>query len=475
MFSTQLKASILQAAIEGKLTEQLPSDSQVDEFLKLLSKKDKKWKPINDDEIPFKIPDNWKWLRLREFSEITAGGTPSRSEPKYWNGDIPWIKIGDMKTKFINSTAESITKIGLNNSSAKIVPSGTILFSIFASIGTVGILNINAATNQAIVAINTNENINKEYMYYVLIALKNLLVRKGRGMAQMNINQEILKNTLIPIPPFEEQKRIVNKIEELLPKQELLKDDETKLMDLVTNFPEQLKASILQAAIEGKLTEQLPSDGNAIELIKEIEIEKLKLFKLGKFKKPIKVDPFNDEEIPFEIPKNWVWTKLNEITIIFNGDSINATEKETKYLNKKGIPYIATKDVGFDNIINYQNGVNIPINSDFKIAPKDSILVCIEGGSAGRKIGILNQNVFFGNKLVSINSIYLKILNKYLFFYFQSPFFLKSFKDSMKGIIGGVSINSFKNLLIPLPPFEEQRRIINKIEELSSKIRSLKV
>lgn len=216
-FPGNMKDAILQAAMQGKLTEQLESDGDVCKLCSDISVKDKKWKPIEEDETHFTIPDNWEWMRLREFSSITAGGTPNRSEPKYWNGDIPWLKIGNMTSKYVTEADEFITEDGLNNSSAKWVKKGTILYSIFASIGTVAILDFDATTNQAIAAVTINERMNRDYMYYVLTALKSVLVGQGHGMAQMNINQEILKNTPIPIPPIEEQQRIVNKLDQLLP------------------------------------------------------------------------------------------------------------------------------------------------------------------------------------------------------------------------------------------------------------------
>lgn len=216
-FPGNMKDAILQAAMQGKLTEQLEKDENVYGLIKEISFRDKKWKPIDEDELPFTIPDNWGWMRLREFSTITAGGTPNRSEPRYWNGNIPWLKIGNLTSKYVTEADEFITEDGLSNSSAKWVKKGTILYSIFASIGTVAILDFEATTNQAIAAVTINERMNRDYMYYVLTALKSVLVGQGHGMAQMNINQEILKNTPIPIPPIEEQQRIVDKLDRLLP------------------------------------------------------------------------------------------------------------------------------------------------------------------------------------------------------------------------------------------------------------------
>lgn len=162
---------------------------------------------------------------------------------------------------------------------------------------------------------------------------------------------------------------------------------------------------------------------------------------------------------------NWIVCKLDEICDIFTGNSINEKEKLEKYTNiSMGYNYIGTKDVGFDQCIDYENGIKIPTNDlKFKIAPKGSVLLCIEGGSAGRKIGLTNQDVYFGNKLCAFVS---KIDNKYIFYFLQTSDFRNIFSYNKNGLIGGVSVNKLKNIEIPLPPLAEQRRIVAKIEEL---------
>lgn len=157
-----------------------------------------------------------EYVRLGDVAKISSGGTPSRNNPEYWkNGNIPWVKIGDFEGKYISKTSEMISEKGLNNSSAKLFPKGTILYSIFASLGEVGILNIEAATNQAIVGIQFNNNIDidNDYAYYFFVSLKNLVIDMGRGVAQKNINQSILKEIKIPLPPLSEQQHIVKTLD----------------------------------------------------------------------------------------------------------------------------------------------------------------------------------------------------------------------------------------------------------------------
>ena len=243
---------------------------------------------------------------------------------------------------------------------------------------------------------------------------------------------------------------------------------------------DELRKSILQLAIQGKLVKQNPNDEPASELVKKIYEEKKKLIAEGKIKKDKnesyifkdddncyyekigKNEPVKLEDLPFDIPDNWTWIRLKSLANIYNGNSINEDEKKKKYTNVVGRDFIATKDVGFDRTIAYNNGVNIPYELDtFRIAPANKILMCIEGGSAGRKIAITDREVCFGNKLACFDSIIVD--DFYLFNIFQSTEFTSIFKSSLTGIIGGVSINTLKEFIIPLPPLEEQQRIVDKI------------
>ena len=165
------------------------------------------------------------------------------------------------------------------------------------------------------------------------------------------------------------------------------------------------------------------------------------------------------------MPDNWILCRLSAIADIFTGNSINEAEKQKKYMGlDSGYNYIGTKDVGFDHSINYTNGVKIPYNQgNFRIAHINTPLLCIEGGSAGRKIGVLTEDVCFGNKLCAFEPI--GINPKYLYYYLQNPIFTQIFKEKTTGIIGGVSVNSLKNLLFAMPPLAEQERIVAEIEK----------
>ena len=205
--------------------------------------------------------------------------------------------------------------------------------------------------------------------------------------------------------------------------------------------PQELKNSILQLAIQGKLVEQRPEE----------QVTERAAFILS--------------DSPFDIPVTWRWAKLGDCCEMYTGNSISENEKKTKYEGRsEGFDYIGTKDVTFSQTIVYDNGVRIPYENDFRRAYKGTILMCVEGGSAGRKIAILDRDVCFGNKLCMFQP--KNLLNSYVFFFLQSFEFKRAFADNMTGIIGGVSIKKLKDILLPIPPMAEQERIVAKIEEL---------
>ena len=232
-------------------------------------------------------------------------------------------------------------------------------------------------------------------------------------------------------------------------------------------FADRLKKSLLQAAIQGQLTEQLQTDGDARDLLRKIRTKKAKLIAAKKIKAEKPLPPVTDDEIPFDIPDSWCWIRLSDVCQMYTGDSISESEKKSKYIGlANGFSYIGTKDISFDNQIDYDNGIRIPFENSFRRAFSGSVLMCIEGGSAGRKIAVTDREVCFGNKLCNFNAD--KVSNKYIYFYLQSPVFQKSFRDNVTGMIGGVSLRRLNLILLPLPPLAEQKRIVEKLDALLS-------
>ena len=507
MTAKQLKNSILQQAIQGKLIKQNKEDEPASKLLKRIkaereklikSGKIKVNKNISaiyrkgnsfyekieneeiciDEELPFAIPKTWEWVRLYNISKnITAGGdkpnkfskcsTKECSIPVLSNGEKDFGLFG--YTDIPRITEHSITVSGR----------GTIGFSCVRRYPYTPIVRL--------ICIIPMNIINLDYLQIVLTTL----LEKGVGTSIKQLTVPMLSPKLIPLPPIEEQKRIVNKLNQLMPLIEEYDEKENKLNELDKKFPERLKKSILKEAVEGKLINQNKKDKPASELLKRIKAEREKLIKSGKIKVNKNISAIYrkgnsfyekieneeiciDEELPFEIPKTWEWTKLSFVSDMFTGNSINENEKNLKYKGlSEGYFYVATKDVNFNNEIDYYNGVRIPKNSKkFRIAPKNSILFCVEGGSAGKKIAITDKDICFGNKLCCFVSYGIDI--KYLYYYIQSPMFIYDFKRNTTGIIGGVSINTLKQMFLPLPPIEEQKRIVEKLDKLINACEELK-
>ena len=520
MTADQLRKSILQQAIQGKLVPQDPNDEPASVLLERIreekarlveEKKIKKEKNPSvifkgednsyyekftlsgevkciDEEIPFEIPNGWEWARISNIFQInpknicndelevafipmeklSAGYGSNYSYEK-----VKWSKIKKGFTHFANGDIAfaKITPCFQNRKSAVFdkLPNG-----------------IGAGTTELKILRTFAETINRYYLLYFLKSPYFIEEAIFKGTAnQQRIISGYLENKLFPIPPLAEQQRIVEKIEELIPHIELYGKAQTELDTLNKNIKEQLKKSVLQYAIEGKLVPQDETEGTADVLLEQIQKEKQKLCEENKLKKKDleystifkgednkyyekigKNVTCIDEEIPFEIPKNWRWVRMGQIADLYTGNSINEQEKKAQYMNTEGVAYIGTKDIGFDGKVLYQNGVAIPKKhlSLFKKAYSNSILICIEGGSAGRKITLIDKTVCFGNKLCCITSYYEKI--RYLFYYLQSPMFFEIFNQNKNGIIGGVSVNNLKNLIVPLPPLAEQQRIVESIDAI---------
>ena len=446
-----------------------------------------------DEEIPFEIPQGWEWCRLSLLIYPPKYGTSKKSVP---SGILPVLRMGNIQDGEIVFD-KLVFSNDLDDNKKLLLQYGDLLFNRTNSAELVGKTAIFRGQRNAIFAgyliLLRPIFINSEYLNLLLntpYARDYCNEVKTIGVQQCNINAEKISNLLVPIPSLFETVRIVEKVKNIaLP---IIKYGELyqKLKQLNGELPIILRKSILQEAIQGKLVPQIAEEGTAQELFEQIRQEKLQLVKEGKLKKSALTDSIifkgDDnkyyeqvgkkclditEQIPFETPKNWVWTRLSHIANIYTGNSISETEKKSKFTDVIGRYYIGTKDVDFNNRIIYDNGIAIPkqYEPDFRLAPNNSILMCIEGGSAGRKIAILNQDVCFGNKLCCFSPFVG--IGKYMYYYLQSPSFFELFNLNKTGIIGGVSIAKVKEILIPLPPIKEQQRIVAQIEKLFEQLR----
>lgn len=477
MTPQELKNSILQLAIQGKLVPQRPEEGNAEELYKQIQaekqklikegkiKKEKPLPPITDNEKPFEIPASWKWVRLGEIGSWASGATPSRSNPDYYNGTIPWLKTGDLNDSYITDTSECITELALFKTSVRLNPIGSVLIAMYgATIGKIGILKIDATTNQACCACIPLDGILNKYIFYFLLGYRQNFIKMGAGGAQPNISKEKIINTSFPLPPLAEQKRIVAKIEELLPYVERYETAYNKLQQLNKRFPGDLQKSVLQLAIQGRLVPQCPEEGNAEDLYKQIQAEKQKLIKEGKIKKEKPLPPITDDEKPFEIPESWKWVRLMEIVSNL-GDGIHGTpqfDDNGSYFfvngnNLSNGKIIIKADTKKISVIEYEK-YKKPLNYD-------TILISING-TIGNYAFYNGEPIILGKSACYISTID-KICKYYLLYIFKTNFFYDyAVKAATQTTIKNVSLKAMRMLPIPLPPLAEQKRIVTKLEEI---------
>ena len=219
---SELRSAILQLAMQGKLVPQDPNEQPASELLKEIEKEKKANKvkllePIKSESIPYDLPNGWQWVYLNDFGVWKSGSTPSRTNSAYYGGDIPWVKSGEVKQGLIKKTEETITQKALDECSLGLNPIGSVLVAMYgANIGEVGILEVEATTNQAICACQTFSKINNQFLKFLIDSLKGYFISQGAGVAQPNISRVKIINSIVPLPPFNEQQRIVEKINQLM-------------------------------------------------------------------------------------------------------------------------------------------------------------------------------------------------------------------------------------------------------------------
>ena len=326
MTPQELKNSILQLAIQGRLVEQRPEEGTAEELYRQIQwekaalvkagkiKKEKPLPEITEEEVPFDIPEGWKWERVGNIGSWSAGATPTRTNSDYYGGDVPWLKTGDLNDSYVTEIPETITKLALEKTSVRLNPVGSVLMAMYgATIGKLGILAVEATTNQACCACIPYNGIYNKYLFYYLMANRIRFIKMGEGGAQPNISKDKIVNSLIAIPPLAEQKRIVAKIEELLPYIDRYEKAWSRLEDFNKRFPTDMQKSILQLAIQGKLVPQHPEEGTGEALYQQIQAEKQSLIRSGKLKKEKTLPEITPDEIPFEIPESWMWVRFGNL------------------------------------------------------------------------------------------------------------------------------------------------------------------
>ena len=475
MTPEQLKASILQYAIQGKLVEQRPEEGTGEELYRQIQaekqrlikegkiKKEKALPEISEDEFPFEIPESWKWVRLSTIGITQTGNTPSKSHPEYIGIDIPFITPGDILNGQICYNNQALSLLGKNV--ARVCDEDSIMqVCIGGSIGKVAITDRKVAFNQQINVVSPLFCLSK-YLFAVMqsVYFTTSMKERAGGTATPIINRGLWDSLCIPLPPLTEQKRIVAKIEELLPYIDRYAASYERLEQVNTEFPEDMKKSVLQYAIQGKLVEQRPEEGTAEELYRQIQTEKKRLIKEGKIKKEKPLPEIAEDEIPFDIPESWKWCRLSDVIDVRDG-----THDSPKYV-PVGIPLVTSKNL-VNGVIDYGNVKYITQEDTDKINVRsmvddDDILFAMIGSIGNpvlvkkdREFCIKNMALFkrFANTDISMRYVY--------WFLFYAQYKLK--KEASGGVQSFISLSRFREYLIPLPPVAEQNRIVAKLEEI---------
>lgn len=470
MIAEQLKKAVLQAAIQGKLTEQLPEDGNARDLIEDIHNensrlvKEGKIKPekplpeISEDEIPFEIPENWCWVRIDELFTVARGGSPRPIQAYLTNRSdgINWIKIGDtaIGEKYLTTTKEKIKPEGLVKS--RLVKPNDLLLTNSMSYGRPYILKTSGCIHDGWLVLSPKSiKINIEYIFYLLSSyfVQLSFANTVSGAVVKNLNSDKVRFVAVPIPPFSEQLRIVEKINTILPELESLSIDEIKLDSLQQSFTNQLKSSLLQAAVQGKLTEQLPSDGDARDLLEEIKAEKERLIKAGKIKPEKPLPDITEDEIPFDIPENWCWVRLGDVVDLIMGQS-----PEGNSVGRKGMEFHQGKIAFGEKTI---QSSNLFCFAPKKIAEPDSILLCVRAPVG--KVNMTNREICIGRGLAALKPF---SSNMYYLFYLLLVFEDYYIKQSTGTTFKAISKEIIRHTVIPLPPLSEQKRIVQRLEEL---------
>ena len=491
MNAQQLKNAILQEAIEGRLVPQDPNDEPASALLARirkekeqlvkagkLKKKDLEVKPISEDEIPFEIPESWKWVRLTDITELIEDCPHSTAKDEgkgYPLVRTPNVGFGKLLLEGVHRVSESV----YNKRNERAIPQAyDLIYAREATAGNVAVIEEGqkVCLGQRTVLVRPMQNrIDSYWLAYFILSPYSYssLVGKSTGTTVAHVNLSDFRPFVLPLPPIAEQHRIVAKIEELLPKVEEYGKAQDALNKLNAELPERLKKSILQVAIEGRLVPQDPNDEPASVLLAKIRKEKEQLVKEGKLKKKDLIEPpISEEEIPFEIPDSWEWCRLSD-AVYNHGQKI--PDKRFSYI-----------DIG--SINNKRQCLNSSENIiEAKDAPSRARKIVKKGDIVYSTVRPYLHNIAIVDREFSeepiastgfaVFSCLESVYNKFLFYYLFSPSFdlYANDGDNAKGVAyPAINDQKLYKAIIPLPPLAEQHRIVEKLEQLLGEVDKLK-
>ncbi len=485
MTPQELKNSILQLAIQGKLVEQLPEEGTAEELYRAIQaekaklikegkiKKETPLPKITEDEIPFEIPESWKWVRVgsivtmnpkNELDDNSAASfipMPCVADGYRNEHTFEEKKWGEIKKGF---THFSNGDIGV----AKITP----CFQNRKSVIFRNLINgVGAGTTELSIVRVVNETLLREYLlwffkseHFISNGIKSFTGTAG----QQRIHKDYLSECPISLPPLAEQKRIVAKIEELLPLIDRYEQAWTKLEAFNKRFPGDMQKSLLQLAIQGKLVPQRPEEGTGEELYQQIQAKKAKLIKDGKIKKEKPLPEITEDKVPFEIPESWKWVHLGAVINMLSGFAFKSEDflANGKYRLLRGIN-LGVGNIRWDETV-YVDTIN-EIQDGFRVRRGDILLGLDRPWiSEGIRVAVFNEeeDVLLVQRVLRIRET-AAITKEYIVMLLMSDYFRHSVESQTTGIsVPHISPNQVASFVIPLPPLAEQKRIVAKLNEL---------
>ena len=468
MDTKKLRQKILDLAIRGKLVPQAPNDEPASVLLERIraekerlikegkikrGKKSEADTPNDENEFPFEIPECWEWVRLGALCNVVRGGSPRPAGSKeFYEGPIPFLKVADLTRDdciYVNKAQSSIKEAGLTKT--RLIKANTLLLT--NSGATLGVPKINTfetAINDGIAAFLYLSSDIQMFIYWYLKSKTNSFRQIDQGAAQPNLNTDILSAENIPLPPLSEQHRIVAAVEQWFALIDILENAKDDLQTSIAKA----KSKILDLAIHGKLVPQDPNDEPAIELLKRIN---------PKFK------PCEDADCPYELPENWEWTKLGDISNYGNvttesveNISDNSWILELEDIEKdsaKVIQFLRKKERGIKGVRHLFN------KNDILYSKLRTYL---------NKVLMANETGYCTTEIIPI-TVCQDVFTNYVCHVLRSPYFLDYTEQCGYGVkMPRLSTNDARKGFIPLPPYPEQLRIVAKIEELFAELDKIK-
>lgn len=489
MTPEQLKASILQYAIQGKLVEQRAEEGTGEELFQEIErkrevlikekiiKKDKRTNSIiNFQEVPFDIPENWMWVTLGSILNKLTDGT--HKTPKYTSTGVKFVSVKDMSNGFLSlENTKYISEEEHKELYARCNPEKGDL--ILSKVGTTGVPAIVDTTEPFSLFVSVAllkfdcKCIDVEFLYYMLMSslVQAQATENTRGVGNKNWVLDAIASTMVVLPPLVEQKRIVAKIEELLPLVDRYAASYEKLEQFNAKFPEDMKKSILQYAIQGKLVEQRAEEGTGEELYQQIQAEKQRLIVEKKIKKEKPLPEIAENEKPYDIPDNWTWVRFGDLGSYKKGPFGSAITKSMfvpkgngaikVYEQKNAIQKDATLGDYYIRRDYFESKMK-----GFEVFPGDIIVSC--AGTIGETYVMPDK---FEQGIINQALMRMKIFEPLYIPYFLTFFDFVLKKNARSGSKGSAIKNIppfeiLKNYLVPIPPLAEQRRIVAKLEEI---------